>query len=59
MGLVPHGKAWTVEDDEMVRALPAAVVARRTGRTLTSVYSRRVRLGVEDGRKGNGRKLLR
>ena len=54
MGLVGYGKSWTVEDDELVRTLPAAVVVERTGRTLTSVYSRRVRLGVEDGRKRHG-----
>jgi hypothetical protein len=56
MGLVGNGKAWTAEDDKLVRTLPAAVVARQTGRTLTSIYSRRVRLGVADGRKDNGRK---
>jgi hypothetical protein len=58
MGLVPHGKIWTAEDDDLVRALPAAEVARQTGRTLTSVYSRRVTLGVEDGRKWKGRRLF-
>jgi hypothetical protein len=59
MGLVGNGKAWTVEDDNLIRTLSAAEVVQRTGRTLPSIYSRRVRLGVEDKRKGNGRKLLR
>jgi hypothetical protein len=58
MGLVGNGKAWTVEDDNPVRTLPAAIVAKRTRRTLASVYSRRVRLGVEDGRKWKGRRLF-
>lgn len=56
MGLVSYGRVWTAQDDALVLTLPAADVARRTGRTLTSVYSRRVRLGVMDGRKFNGRK---
>jgi hypothetical protein len=56
MGLVGNGKAWTLEDDNLVRSLQAPEVMRQTGRTLTSVYSRRVKLGVEDGRKANGRK---
>jgi hypothetical protein len=58
MGLVGNGKAWTVEDDKLVRMLPTSAVARRTGRTLTSIYIRRVRLGVKDGRKGDGRRKV-
>jgi hypothetical protein len=50
MGLVGFGKAWTIEDDKLCRELPAGVVAERSGRTLSSVYSRRVKLEVEDGR---------
>jgi hypothetical protein len=58
MGLVGNGKTWTVEDDNLVRTLLAAVVVERNGRTLTSVFSGRVRLGVEDGRKRDGRKSI-
>jgi hypothetical protein len=44
-------RAWTRKEDELVRTLPPAKVARRTGRTLTSVYDRRSLLGVPDGRR--------
>jgi hypothetical protein len=48
---LPNGRAWAAADDELVRARPAAEVARRTGRSLASAYSRRGRLGVPDGRR--------
>jgi hypothetical protein len=37
---------WTPEEDGMVRALPPAEAAERTGRTLLAVYQRRHDLGV-------------
>jgi hypothetical protein len=46
------GQAWSEAEDEMVRTLPAPEVMARTGRTLSSVYNRRVRLRVPDGRAG-------
>jgi hypothetical protein len=48
---VPCGRARTAAEDRLVRARPAAEVARRTGRTLASVYTRRRRPGVPDGRR--------
>jgi hypothetical protein len=45
------GRAWSADEDELLRALPAQDVARRTGRTLTAVYNRRVDLGLPDGRR--------
>ena len=41
-----RGRAWTPEEDELVRALPPAEAAARTGRTLPAVYQRRHDLGV-------------
>jgi type I restriction enzyme R subunit len=49
--LVPGTKAWTVEEDKLVRSLPAGKAAKRTGRSLTAVYTRRNRLEVPDGRR--------
>jgi hypothetical protein len=46
------GRPWTEEEDELLRALPPPEVARQTGRTLTAVYSRRLVLGLPDGRAG-------
>jgi hypothetical protein len=48
------GRAWTTEEDELLRTLPAQEVARRTGRSLTAVYSRRRKLGLPDGRRNSG-----
>jgi hypothetical protein len=48
--LVPGTIVWTVEEDELLKTLPAEEVARRTGRTLTAIYTRRQRLGMPDGR---------
>ena len=39
------GPGWTDGEDELVRALPPADAARRTGRTLAAVYARRFALG--------------
>jgi hypothetical protein len=44
------GRPWTAEEDELLRALPAKEVVRRTGRTLAAVYARRTALGLPDGR---------
>jgi hypothetical protein len=46
---------WTPEEDALVETLKPTEAARRTGRTLSAVYSRRNVLGVPDGRVGNGR----
>jgi hypothetical protein len=40
------GTHWTPEEDKLVRALPPAEAAGRTGRTLPAVYQRRHHLGV-------------
>jgi hypothetical protein len=53
----PHGpksrRPWTPEEDDLVRSLPAAEVARRTRRTYRAVYDRRIALGLTGGgRKG-------
>jgi hypothetical protein len=49
--LVPGTRAWTPEEDELLKTLPAEEVARRTGRTLTAIYARRRRLGMPDERR--------
>jgi hypothetical protein len=48
---LPCGRRWEPWEDDLVRTRPAPEVARRTRRSLTSVYSRRGRLGVPDGRR--------
>jgi hypothetical protein len=45
------GRPWTAEEEALVRQLPPAEVARRTGRTLKAVYAWRRVLGVQDGRR--------
>ncbi len=45
-GIVPRGRAWTEEDDQIVRNNRGTVAAQMLGRTLASVYSRRTRLGL-------------
>ena len=45
------GRPWTAEEDALVRTLPAAEAARRTGRTLVAAWSRRRVLGLPDGRR--------
>jgi hypothetical protein len=42
---------WTEAEDELVRTLPPAEAARRTGRTLAAVYVRRGALGLHDARR--------
>jgi len=44
------GRAWTEEEDTLVRQCDPAEVVSRTGRTLQAVYSRRSALGLNDGR---------
>jgi hypothetical protein len=48
--LVPGTVSWTPQEDEWVRTLPAKEAARKTGRTLVAVYSRRRVLELPDGR---------
>ena len=43
------GRPWTTAEDEMARTLPAATAARRTGRCLGAVYSRRAALRASGG----------
>ena len=50
------GEPWTDDEDELLRTLPAPEVARRIGRTLAAVYSRRANLEMPDGRWRNGRR---
>jgi hypothetical protein len=38
------GRPWTKREERLLRALPAAEVARRTARTLAAVYLRRSKL---------------
>ncbi|MBI1348793.1 hypothetical protein GC163_21175 [bacterium] len=45
------GRAWTAEEEQLLRTLPPAEVAERTGRTLIAVWSRRRKLGLPDGRR--------
>ena len=52
----PGGPVYTVAEDEILRTRPAPIAAKLTGRTLTSVYSRRLKLGLADGRANNGGK---
>jgi hypothetical protein len=42
---------WTAREDELVRGLPPAEAARRTGRSLRAVYQRRFVLGIRDGQQ--------
>jgi hypothetical protein len=49
--LVPGTVVWTEKEDALVRSLPAAEAARRTGRTLGAVWKRRRVLGLPDGRR--------
>jgi hypothetical protein len=43
-------EAWSAAEETLVRTLPAAEVAKRTGRSLSAVYNRRNILKVPDGR---------
>ena len=50
----PYGRApWTAEEDALVRSLPPAEAAARTGRSKDAVYTRRHQLGVT-GRRRRG-----
>jgi hypothetical protein len=51
-GWVPNGTAWTEAADELVRTLPPAEAAERTGHPLGSIYTRRYELGVSRRRMG-------
>jgi hypothetical protein len=42
-------RPWTPREDELLRTLPPAEVARRSGRTLLAVYVRCHELGLPDG----------
>jgi hypothetical protein len=50
--LVPGTIVWTADEDELPTTLPAEEVAKRTGRSLSAVYTRRRRLGMSDGSRG-------
>jgi len=45
------GRAWTAEEDALLMQLPGAEVARRTGRSISAVHSRRRKLKLPDGRR--------
>jgi len=45
------GRPWTAEEEALLRRLPPAEAARRTGRTLKAVYAWRRVLGEPDGRR--------
>jgi hypothetical protein len=49
--LVPGTKLWTPEEDELLRTLARAEVAKRTGRSVRGVRIRRRKLGYPDGRR--------
>ena len=44
------GVPWSAKEEALLRRLPAREVAERTGRTLPAVYSRRAKLGLNQGR---------
>jgi hypothetical protein len=47
----PGARGWTAAEDDLVRTLPPAEAARRTGRPLRAVYWRRHLLRAPDARK--------
>ena len=47
---------WTPELDAILRELTPAEVVKKTGRSLSAVYTRRTQLGINDGRRNNGRR---
>jgi hypothetical protein len=49
--LVPGTVVWTAKEDELLKTLPAEEVAKKTGRSLKAIYTRRPRLGMPDGRR--------
>jgi len=44
------GRPWTPAEDELIRTLRIAEVAKRTGRTVSAVKNRQVKLGMPDER---------
>jgi hypothetical protein len=44
-----NGPRWTEEEDQLIRTLPPAQAAARTGRTMHAVYRRRHHLGLTGG----------
>jgi hypothetical protein len=44
--MVPGTIPWTAEEDELVKTLPGAGAAKKTGRSLSAVYRRRHRLKI-------------
>jgi hypothetical protein len=46
------GRPWTKQEDAWLRAMRPEEVARRSGRTLVAVWSRRQAIGLPDGRVG-------
>jgi hypothetical protein len=51
IGWAANGKGFTPEDDHVLRTMNAREAATKLGRSLASVYDRRRRLGLPDGRK--------
>jgi hypothetical protein len=49
------GRPWTAEEEALLRQLPPAEVARRTGRTLKAVFAWRRALGLLDGHRRKAR----
>jgi hypothetical protein len=49
---------WSESENELLRTLSSADVAKRTGRTLTAVYSQRNKLGIGDGRTTRHKRQL-
>lgn len=47
---------WTPKLDAIIRKLTPIEAAKKTGRSLSAVYTRRNQLGLDDGRKNNGRR---
>jgi hypothetical protein len=45
------GKAWSEHEEKLARTLPIPEVVKLTGRTYSAVVSRRMKLGVPDGRR--------
>jgi hypothetical protein len=40
------GRRWSAQEDKLVRALTPQEAAKRTGRSVQAVWSRRAKLGV-------------
>lgn len=52
---LPKGRAWTADEDAIVRTHPPKDAARLTGHSLSAVYNRRAALGLPDARKARSR----